>query len=261
MNIIIFFICLIASILGGICGIGGGVLIKPLLDMLGILSVSAVSFLSSLSVWSMSAVNIFKSRKNHVLDFKISIPLGLGAILGGILGKQIFESIKAAYQNDIVVGIAQAILLGLMMLGTLLFVLNKKKIKMLQIRNPYACGLIGFLLGMVSSFLGIGGGPMNIAVLFYFFNMKTKQAVENSLLIILLSQTANLLVSFFTGKIPTVNIVVLATILVASLMGGIISQQLKNQFSAKYTDKLLNVLLICIILISVYNVFRFVGQL
>lgn len=261
MNILIFFICLIASILGGICGIGGGVLIKPLLDMLGLHSVSVVSFLSSLSVWSMSAINIFKGRKSHVLDFKISIPLGIGAIVGGILGKQIFEAIKAAYHHDLIVGIAQAILLGLMMLGTLIFVSNKKKIKMLEIHNPYLCVLIGFSLGMVSSFLGIGGGPMNIAVLFYFFNMKTKQAVENSLLIILLSQTANLLISFFTRSVPPINLLLLATVLLASLLGGMISQQLKNQFSAKHTDKLLNILLICIILISIYNVFRFAGQL
>ena len=36
-------------------------------------------------------------------------------------------------------------------------------------------------LGIISSFLGIGGGPINLVVLFFFFSMPTKIAAENSL--------------------------------------------------------------------------------
>lgn len=39
MFILIFFVCMIASTVGGICGIGGGVVIKPVLDALGVMSV------------------------------------------------------------------------------------------------------------------------------------------------------------------------------------------------------------------------------
>ena len=39
----VFVVCLCASTVGGICGIGGGVVIKPLLDATGIMSVSTVS--------------------------------------------------------------------------------------------------------------------------------------------------------------------------------------------------------------------------
>ena len=44
MGFIIFAVCLCASTIGGICGIGGGVIIKPVLDALGLMSVSAISF-------------------------------------------------------------------------------------------------------------------------------------------------------------------------------------------------------------------------
>ena len=43
-----------ASVVGAICGIGGGVLIKPLLDAFGVLSVASISFLSGCTVLSMS---------------------------------------------------------------------------------------------------------------------------------------------------------------------------------------------------------------
>ncbi|MEI3183290.1 MAG: sulfite exporter TauE/SafE family protein [Lachnospiraceae bacterium] len=39
----------------------------------------------------------------------------------------------------------------------------------------------------MSSFLGIGGGPINLVVLLYFFSMDTKAAAQNSLYIILFS--------------------------------------------------------------------------
>ena len=52
MAILIFVICLLASMTGSICGIGGGVIIKPVLDALGIMSVSAISFLSGMPVLS-----------------------------------------------------------------------------------------------------------------------------------------------------------------------------------------------------------------
>ena len=52
--LIIITICLLASVIGSICGIGGGVIVKPVLDSMGIMSVETVSFLSGLMVMSMS---------------------------------------------------------------------------------------------------------------------------------------------------------------------------------------------------------------
>ena len=53
MGIIVFAVCLAASVIGGICGIGGGVIIKPVLDAMGVMSVSALQFLSGLTVLGM----------------------------------------------------------------------------------------------------------------------------------------------------------------------------------------------------------------
>ena len=60
MGFIIFAVCLCASTIGGICGIGGGVIIKPVLDALGLMSVSAISFLSGISAMMMAAISVFR---------------------------------------------------------------------------------------------------------------------------------------------------------------------------------------------------------
>lgn len=39
-----FMICFASCVLGAICGIGGGMIIKPALDTIGVLDVAAISF-------------------------------------------------------------------------------------------------------------------------------------------------------------------------------------------------------------------------
>lgn len=65
MLLVIFFvICFGASIVGAICGIGGGVIIKPVLDAFQILDVATISFLSGCTVLSMSTYAVLKSKVN-----------------------------------------------------------------------------------------------------------------------------------------------------------------------------------------------------
>lgn len=70
MGIIVFAVCLAASVIGGICGIGGGVIIKPVLDAMGVMSVSALQFLSGLTVLGMSAVSVLRRRGEHLLELR-----------------------------------------------------------------------------------------------------------------------------------------------------------------------------------------------
>ena len=45
MEVLFFLVAFLASIVGAICGIGGGVIIKPTLDSFHVMSVAAISFL------------------------------------------------------------------------------------------------------------------------------------------------------------------------------------------------------------------------
>ena len=256
MTLFIFAVCLLASTIGGICGIGGGVVIKPVLDMTGVMSVPAASFLSGLTVLGMSVISVVKNRGSNELEPARSVPLGLGAAAGGVAGKLLFEAIRAQAQNYRVVGFVQAVVLGLMVLGTLGYVCRKARIATRQIRHPAASGVIGLALGVCSSFLGIGGGPMNLAVMHYCFSMGTKQAAANSLLVILLSQTANLIFSLIRGSIPAFSWLTLILMVAAGVIGGFLSARLHKKLSVKTTDSLFKGLLVVIFLICVYNALR-----
>lgn len=258
MTAVFFLVSLLASVFGGICGVGGGVIIKPTLDATGLLSVSAVSFLSGCTVLSMSVVSFFKNRKNKgVLELKISTPLAIGAVAGGFFGKWLFELLKIALNSETAVGIAQASLLALITLGTLLYSVFQKKIKTHNVNNMLICGLIGLLLGTVSSFLGIGGGPINLTVLFFFFSMDTKKAAANSLYIILFSQLSSLTQTLLSKTVPTVDWLLLILMVAGGIIGGLIGNKLYKKLSEKAVSRLFIGFMGVIILINIYNIIRF----
>lgn len=103
---------LLASISGAICGIGGGVIIKPALDLLQTDSVATISFLSSCTVLAMSCYSVLKNLSNgeNRIDLQITIPLAVGGAVGGVVGKQSYSSIAAMYPNPDTVGAWQAAL-------------------------------------------------------------------------------------------------------------------------------------------------------
>lgn len=67
-----------ASIAGAICGIGGGVIIKPALDAVGVLDVATISFLSGCTVLTMSCYSVYKAKRSgeSLIDMKIGTPTG-----------------------------------------------------------------------------------------------------------------------------------------------------------------------------------------
>ncbi len=258
MNVLIFSICLFASTIGGICGIGGGVVIKPVIDAMDVMSVSTISFLSGLTVLSMSVVNMIKQRKSRLVEFRTGSLLAVGAVLGGIAGNSIFQQLKAAAGQEEMVGMAQAIVLGIITLLTLLYsAVLRKRLPSYQIKNPIGIILTGLIMGVLSAFLGIGGGPINLAILFFAFSMDTKKAAANSLYIIMFSQAASFLTACMQGTIPEFEITYLALMVSAGILGGLIGSRINKRISAATTDKLFAGLLVIIIGICCYNAWRF----
>lgn len=260
MGILVFLICFFSSVVGGICGIGGGVIIKPVLDAMNIMSVSAISFLSGLTVLSMSVISVFRQRKARLVELRTGSLLAVGAVAGGIVGNALFQSVKAATGQDELVGMVQAIVLALVTLLTLVYsAFLRGRLPSYTVHNALACAVIGGIMGVLSSFLGIGGGPINLAILYFAFSMDTKKAAANSLYIIMFSQAASFLTSCVKGTIPDFPWPYLLLMVPAGILGGMAGSKLNKKLSAAATDRLFAGLLCLIIAICVYNACRFAG--
>ena len=248
-----------ASVVGAICGIGGGVLIKPILDAFGVLSVASISFLSGCTVLSMSCYSVLKARlsKESLVDLKTGTPLAIGAAIGGVTGKMMFQYLSDMFTNKDQVGAIQAVCLLIITLGTMIYTLKKDLIKTLHVQNPLVCIAIGLVLGICSSFLGIGGGPINLVVLFYFFSMDTKTAAQNSLYIILFSQITSLVNTLITHTVPEFEVGLLILMVGGGILGGAAGRIVNKRMDVNMVNKLFIGLMAVIMLICAYNIYQF----
>lgn len=259
MFLFFFIVSFLASLAGAICGIGGGVIMKPLLDATGVMSVSAINFLSGCTVLTMSAVSIGTSTYRH--DLHVRMPqilfMSIGAAIGGAAGKILFEELKEAVGNENKVGGIQAVVLLIITVLTLLYTLKGQKIRTLQMKSTAISMFAGILLGIFSAFLGIGGGPINLMVLNFLFSMTTKEAAVNSLFMILVSQIFSLMQTISTGTVPDIKVEYLLLMVIGGIFGGRLGNRIHKLITERNVQRLFIGLMLIIIGINLYNIYKF----
>ena len=187
-------------------------------------------------------------------------PIRIGVLMRGRIEAyylKMLDGIKAATANDALVGSVQSVVLLVVTLGTLIYLLLERRIPTHHVHHWCACLGIGLLLGVISSFLGIGGGPINLVVLSFFFSMETKKAAQNSLFIILLSQSASLIFTLLRGTAPSFPPLLLAIMVLAGILGGVVGRRINKRIDAKTVRKLLVGLILVIIFICCYNTWQY----
>ena len=253
MEIVLFIIALTASCIGAVTGIGGGVIIKPVIDILGLLPVSEASFLSGCTVLSMAVVSLLRNRKSKIkTDWKTSTFLAVGASAGGIIGKMAFDRIGNGGELFFVQSLCLFLLTG----AVLVYMLNQHRIHQWKISNKAAVTGTGVGMGLISAFLGIGGGPINLAVLHQLFSMETKRAALNSIYVILFSQSASLLYTILSGNMPQTELWRLALMIIGGIGGGLLGSEILKRITGAGADKVFNILMGVIMLISGINMWR-----
>lgn len=252
-GLIYFLIIVFATFIGSSAGIGGGVIIKPALDALNISDMGTIAFISSCSVFTMalySSIEQTKEMKNF--NFKMVFLIGFGSILGGILGNQIFLYFLNNYNANMVKAV-QSLLLSLLLIVVLLNSIYK--FKTFKVENKFLIFFIGFMLGTVSSFLGIGGGPINVAVFIVLFSCDIKTAAIYSLVTIIFTQAASLTTTYVTNGFEEFNLELLFFAIPAALLGGFIGTHFNERVNSETINKLFKLTTFAVIILNLYNFF------
>lgn len=192
--------------LSGMFGVGGGFLLTPLLIFYGVPAEVAVATTAShLTASSMSGA--VAQWRRRVIDFKMAGVMLAGGTLGSVLGVQLFALLRRIGQADIVVSAGYVILLGSiggLMLNESLRALRVAKgtaprpaperhnwIHRLPLKLRFRTSrlyisvippvTLGFIVGMLSSILGVGGGFIIVPAMIYLLRMPTGVVVGTSL--------------------------------------------------------------------------------
>lgn len=261
---IIWPVCLAACLIGSICGLGGGVIIKPALDLFGSMDVAQVSFLSGCTVLAMALYSVLRARVKGTLsaEAKVDTSVAVGAVVGGLAGKQLFSALSAAFPYPRIVGCSQAAALFAVCLFTIAYtvVKDRREIHGRRLSGWLPGCAVGVGLGAVSAFLGIGGGPLNIVAMTFFFAMASKDAVQASLYIILYSQTAATVMALATQDLSGVDSVLLVGMVAFGIAGAAGGRTINGRLSNATVDRLFIGLLVAIMAITVANFLGFAAM-
>lgn len=251
--ILYFIVIFFATTIGAITGLGGGVIIKPILDFIGFHNVTTIGFYSSCAVFTMAIVSIVKQMKaGFLFENQILLYISMGSCIGGVVGENIFNQLVSYFDNCII-KITQALLLFISLILIIFYTLKKNNVESYRIKNNILVFLLGVFLGTISIFLGIGGGPLNVSMLALFFSFQIKQAVIYSLATIIFAQVAKIGLIVLKGHILNFDFSFLPFILLAAILGGFFGTNINQRMSETNIKKSYLFVLLGLCFICLYN--------
>lgn len=254
-GIIYFLVIVLANTVGAVSGMGGGVIIKPVLDFIAADPVVVVSFYSSVAVFVMSMTSTVRQAKGGVtVQWRLMAWIAAGSILGGFLGNHTFDFFLANFSDDTVIKLIQ---IGLTIV-TLLFALfynhfNFRKFHLTAKIWYFICGLI---LGFFASLLGIGGGPINVSLLILMFGVPIKEATVYSICTIFFSQLAKLVTIAFYSGFGRYDLTMLFYVIPAAIIGGFVGAKVSQSISSKQVSQIFEAVVLLVLCINLYNGFQ-----
>lgn len=252
IGFIYFLVIILANTVGAVSGMGGGVIIKPVLDFIGVHSAVSISFYSTVAVFTMSIVSTLRQLKSgRSFDWKIIAWASVGALLGGILGNQTFETLIRMLKNDELV---QLIQIGLTIITLVFaFLYTKYDWRNFHFTNVFSYLFCGLILGFLASLLGIGGGPINVSLLMLMFNLPIKDATIYSICVIFCSQLAKLVTIGTTVGFARYDLSILLFVIPAAILGGWLGAKASGLLSPKKVTFVFQCVIVLVLLINLYN--------
>ena len=260
----------LVGLLTGMVGVGGGFLTTPILIFYGIPPAVAVASATT-QITGTSISGVLAHRRRRGVDIRMGVVIIVGGVIGSIVGGFVFRLLQQSGQIDTVISILYVLLLG--SIGVIMARESATALEIIKPRaggserpprrhNPliaalpmrwrfYRSGLyisplaplgLGFLSGLLTALLGIGGGFIMVPAMIYLLGMSAQVVVGTSLLQILFVTGVTTIVHATTTR--SVDIVLAGLLLIGSVIGA----QYGARFAQKMKPELLRMILAIMVL-------------
>ena len=257
------------GVLSGLFGVGGGFLLTPFLMFSGIPASIAVATGANQIVATSVSGALAQWRRNNI-DFRMGVILIVGGVFGALLGVMLLRELRAAGQAGLIISLTYVALLG--GVGALMLVESMRAIRRTRAGKPASSRkpgqhswvhhlplklrfprsrlyisaipplLIGWVVGLLTAFLGVGGGFIMVPLMIYLLRMPTNVVIGTSIFqILVVTAVVTVLHADFNQTVD----VVLAFILAA---GGVIGAQFGVSAGQKLRGEQLRALLAVLVL-------------
>ncbi|HEY0525653.1 MAG TPA: sulfite exporter TauE/SafE family protein [Stellaceae bacterium] len=259
----------VVGFLSGVFGVGGGFLLTPLLIFVGVPPAVAVASSANQLVGASVSGMLAHWRRGNV-DLKMGGILLVGGFVGSLFGVWLFGLLRRIGQVELFINLSYVLLLGT--LGTLMLIestraylrgrkpgAGRRKLHQhtwmhglplkLRFRKSklYISALLplglGFLIGILSAVMGVGGGFIMVPAMIYMLGMPTVMVPGTSLFqIIFVAASVTVLQAINNHTVDALLTVLL-------LVGGVIGAQFGSRFGTRLRGEQLRAMLAVMVLL------------
>ena len=270
--LLIVLLGFLVGVLSGMFGVGGGFLTTPLLIFYGIPpTVAVASAATQITGASVSGVMVHMRRGG--VDLKMGGVMIAGGLFGSFAGAALFRILQKSGQIDVVIGLLYVLILGAiggLMLKDSRVALgcvgpsaekpapprHNRWVASLPLRwrfyssglyvSPVAPLALGLISGVLTVFLGIGGGFILVPAMIYLLGMPARVVIGTSLVMILGVSAATTMVHSLTTR--AVDIVLAGLLLVGGVVGAQYGAMLTTRMKPDYLRLALAIIIILVAL-------------
>lgn len=233
-----------AGLLGALTGIGGGVLLTPILALHFGIPIRQAIGTSLVAVITTSAASSSVHLQRHTTDIRLGMTLELATALGAA----VMAYLVGYFNRSVLEGLFAAFLLY----SSFMILSKKGKVSSDEDSSPavngelvippyepkrYPLGLGASLVaGALSGLLGIGGGPIKVPVMYIFMNVPLMVATATSNFMIGVTAAASAIVYYRRGDIQAE---IAAPLAVGVFLGSLLGARLAPRVHTKIVVYLL----------------------
>ena len=244
-----FGIGLAISSITTLLGIGGGLIILPVLIYLTNVELRTATAISAVQVFFASSSGTFLNRLQKTINFRYALIFGISSGITYFLGSYFTKFIP---ENTI-----KVIYLFSVILALVLFVIKRNNnennnLELAAKRIPkkvdyYKIIPIALVAGFAFGVLGVGGGFLYVPLLILLFDIPLKVAIGTSLMIVLCNAIPGLI-----GKLLSIRFDIFIGLAVA--FGAIAGSRIGTYLSKKISSKIIKVIFIILLVIIIARV-------
>ena len=228
---ILVLIGIVVGALTGITGASGVIIVVPALSYLGLSFYDAIGSSLLVDVITTTSV-IFVYFKNGNVDYKISLLLGLGAIIGAQIRSRIAfvtpeRTLEIAF---IIFSVYMAYVSFRRSSNSCQQLINIKRLQLGKASFAVAT-ILSIIIGIITGTLGASGGIMFIAVMMLLFSIDVKKMVGTATLAMFLSATSGATAYIIARRIDIFASVIIGLV---SLTSGYYFAKIANKMASKY---------------------------
>ena len=226
---------ILTGFIAGFFGVGGGMVLIPMLLFAGFSMKSAVA----ISILQMVFTSIFGSFLNYKKNKSIvkdGLVIGTGGFIGGLLSGFIVSTLEGIYLQYLFIVI---VLFAIYRISTTSIIIEKER----KEHSKFSLLIIGFFIGLIAMSIGVGGSVMLTPILVGYMYYNLKDASSLGLFFVIFSSIAGFISLALTGHMLYYDGSLVG---IASLIGVYFGIKIKHKANISSYKKLILIMYIVI---------------